>query len=118
MGSSNQWTLGGNKFIRLYGGKISFQRSTETDRHHRNRGIVIDSHSMLQMDDVSIDPNYYKWLNEKVLLKNDGKGVRLTKYCISSDDKRCNGGFFYFTPEEWQYFWKDIREEIVSRLVL
>ena len=116
MSKSNQWRLGDNKFIRLFGGKrkITFQKQTNSDRHHGSRGITIDVTSFLRMDDVSLHPNYCIELADNIFLKNNGRRIQLTKYCCSLDEKRSNGSFFNFTEAEWQYFWNRIYVEITA----
>lgn len=118
MDITNQWRLADNKFIRLFHGghRVSFQKRTYNDRHHRSRGLTIDAPTFLQMDDVSIYPDWCKELNGDVVLNNCGRCIQLTKYCFSSDQKRCNGGFFNFTEMEWQYFWNTIYPKIKQRM--
>ena len=118
MGNTKQWRLGDNKSIRRFGEKITFQRRTVNDRWHRSRGVTVDESTFLRMDDASIVPGYCQEICDNIFLNNNGKHIQLTKYCLSSDSKCCNGGFFNFTELEWQYFWTSIREDIVQQMFL
>jgi len=118
MGICKQWRLGEDKFIRVIGEKVSFQRQMcNVHQRHRSRGLTIDMHSFLQMDDASLQPCWQKWLNSNgVLLRNNGKCIQLIKYCYSSDNKCCNGGYFSFSESEWSYFWNTTRGDISRHL--
>jgi len=118
MGTKTEWKISNNKFIRLFGNKVTFQRTTINDSNHRSRGVTINESIFLRMNDVSIHPNFYQELSDNIVLQNDGKRIQLTKYCQSSDKKCCNGGFFNFTEMEWQHFWNTLRDDIIQQLFL
>ena len=114
----NQWAISPHKFIRLFGrqGKLAFRRMTPNDVHHCSRGVTLTQQAFHRMDDVSITPTARVNLDERVILTNYGRHIQVTKYCYSFDNKQCDGGIFFFTPSEWQYFWTKIYPKIVDRI--
>lgn len=116
MANINWWTISSDKFVKVFGkyGHITFKKMTKSDSNHRSRGVTISKDAFLRMDDVTIVPASYVELEKNVVLKNYESKIQLTKYCFSSDDKRCDGGLFFFTPSEWLYFWNTIRPNIIK----
>lgn len=106
----NKWLFNDYKQIKIFGkdNRIAFQRKGKYVR-----GVSISKEALLKMDDVSLTPGMQMELEPNVWLKNYGNGIQLTKYCITHDGKQCNGGFFIFTPKEWQSFWNSYRKEIL-----
>ena len=111
-----RWTISSDKFVKMFGkyGHITFKRMTKNDSNHQSRGVTISKDAFLRMDDVTLVPGSYVDLEKNVVLTNYGSKIQLTKYCFSKDDKRCDGGFFFFTPSEWFYFWNTIRPNIIK----
>ena len=108
------WLLSDHKKIKLFGGKkqrIAFQRNGKY-----SRGISLSLDGFLKMEDVSLVPKMRLELEPNVFLTNYGNHMHLVKYCITHDEKRCEGGFFSFTPSEWMHFWNDIRWKIIETL--
>ena len=88
--------------------RVLFQRKLPSgDR----RGVGISWEAFSRMKDVALRPYQaiVVSLEEDVFLNNYGnKTIHLIKYCNSKDEKRCTGGQFFFTLDEWKYFWSDI----------
>ena len=78
------------------------------------RGVSISKDAFLKMDDVTIVPNMEMELEPNVWLRNLGNQIHLVKYCLTRDNKRCDGGFFVFSPKEWMHFWKKLRPSILT----
>ena len=112
--ADNSWRLSNTKHIKLIptSMRILFQRELSSGKR---RGVSISWHAFSQMKDVTLRP--YKAvvvsLEEDVFLNNYGdKTIHLIKYCNSKDNKRCTGGQFFFTMDEWKIFWNDIYDFI------
>ena len=107
------WTIGDNKTVKIFGKaqRVMFNRSTTYDR-----GLSMTRQAFLRMTDVTIKPNTRVELDPEVWLINYGTRIHLVKYCLTHDEKRCNGGFFYFTPKEWMNFWTVIRPKMLQIL--
>lgn len=74
------------------------------------RRLLLTPESYNKMEDVSLMPNMRVDLDRNISLINFGNRIQLIKYCTSGDGKRCEGGFFTFTLNEWQTFWKNYFE--------
>ena len=110
----NKWYFNDYKLIKVFGmnDRIAFQRKS----NKYTRGVSLSKDAFLKMVDVSIMPGMKLELEPNVVLSNLGKRIHLIKYCLTRDMKKCDGGFFYFTPSEWQYFFNTLRPEILERL--
>ena len=110
-----KWFINNFKTIKILNknGRIAFQRHSILKYA---RGVSITKEAFLKMRDVTIVPGDSIELQSNVYLKDYGNEVYLTRYCFSMDDKRCNGGFFTFTPKEWINFWTNIRGSILECL--
>ena len=106
----------GKKVISLLrnGTRISFQRKGVSG--NCSRGLTISGEAFRKMEDVTIEPSLSIEIDKNVFLSNYGNRVNLTKYCTTRDSKRCEGGFFYFTPKEWQRFFPTIRNKVLERI--
>ena len=113
--SQKKWFINNFKTIKIVNknDRVIFQRYSS---HKYCRGLSISKDAFLKMTDITIVPGDSLELETNVYLKDYGNQVCLTKYCFSRDNKRCNGGFFSFTPKEWIYFWTNIRGSIVECL--
>lgn len=110
----NKWYFEDCKLIKLFGAndRIAFQRKG----NKYVRGVTLSKDAFLKMVDVSITPGMTMELEPNIVLRNLGKRIQMIKYCLTRDMKKCDGGFFYFTLSEWQYFWNKLRPEILERL--
>lgn len=110
---SNKWLFNDYKTVKLLGtnGRIAFQRKGKY-----TRGLSISNTAFLNMEDVTIEPGRRIELEPNVYLTNYGDQIHMVKYCLTADKKKCNGGFFTFTPTEWKYFWTKFRHDIVKAL--
>lgn len=93
--------------------RILFQRMLPSGK----RGLSISWNAFSEMKDVSLRP-YQKVvvsLEENVFLNSYGnKTIHLYKHCTSKDNKACIGGQFFFTFDEWSYFWSQIYDDIYN----
>lgn len=62
-----------------------------------------------KMEDVSIAPGVSIILENNVELSYFSKSIKLVRYCMSKDSKRCEGNFVIFSEKDWQNFWNNIR---------
>ena len=110
----NKWYFNDYKLIKVFGmdDRIAFQRKGNKYR----RGVTLSKDAFRKLVDVSIVPGMQLELGPNLILSNLGKRIQLIKYCFTRDMKRCDGGFFYFTLSEWQYFFNKLRPEILERL--
>ena len=114
-GSTNgKWIFNDYKFVKVFPKdyRIAFQRKN----NKYTRGLTISKDAFLKMEDVTITPGMRIELEPNVWLSNYGKSVHMVKYCLTKDQKRCNGGFFTFTPKEWNYFWTVIAKDVEKYL--
>lgn len=104
------------KVVRIIGdgSRIMFERKGM--RSSNARGVTISANAFANMQDVSIKPDLSVELETNVFLRNYGHRIHLNKYCTMRDTKRCEGGFFYFTPSEWQLFWTTIRSKVLEKI--
>lgn len=105
-----KWHFNDYKKVKVFGKRfprIAFQRNGKY-----SRGVSLSIGGFSKMEDVSITPGMRVELEPNVFLTNNGNHVHLVKYCMTDDQKRCDGGFFSFTPKEWMYFWTCIRSEV------
>ena len=110
--NNGKWTFNDYKVIKVIGAlkdRIAFQRKGKY-----TRGISISKDAFMKMDDVTITPGMELNLESNVYLRNTGKMVYLIKYCQTSDNKQCEGGFFQFTLKEWMVFWNKMRKCIID----
>ena len=110
----NKWYFNDYKLIKVFGtnDRIAFHRKG----NHYTRGVTLSKDAFLNIIDVTITPGMKVELEPNVFLSNLGKRIQLIKYCLTRDNKRCDGGFFYFTLSEWQYFLNKLRPAIMERL--
>ena len=109
-----KWLFDSYKVIKIFGptDRIAFQR-----KHSKyTRGLSISKDAFLKMEDVTITPGMRIELERNVWLSNYGNQIHMVKYCLTRDNKRCDGGFFSFTPKEWAYFWNTLRVAILREL--
>lgn len=113
-GLCNKWYFEDYKLIKVFGvdDRIAFQRKG----NKYTRGVTLSKDAFLKLVDVSISPGMTMELESNVVLRNLGKRIQMIKYCLTRDMKKCDGGFFYLTLSEWQYFWNKLRPEILERL--
>ena len=78
------------------------------------RGLSISKEAFSRMEDVTIKPGMRIEVETNVWLSNYGKDITLVKYCLTRDNKRCDGGFFQFTPQEWSFYWRHIRKKVME----
>ena len=111
---TNKWYFTDYKLIKVFGkdNRIAFQRKGV----HYTRGVTLSKNAFLNMVDVTIVAGMKLELEPNLVLCNLGKRIQLIKYCLTRDMKKCDGGFFYFTLSEWQYFWNKLRPTILERL--
>lgn len=103
------WRIDEKKVVKLMkNGRIAFQQQ----KGRYNRGLSLSKDGFLKMEDVSIAPANRIEVEPNVWLINYGQYIQLVKYCLTRDHKRCDGGIFFFTPEEWMQFWTKTREQI------
>ena len=112
--NKSKWFFNDYKRIKLFGrdNRIAFQRKGKY-----TRGCTITKEAFGAMDDVSLIPNMKIELDKNIFLINQGNRIIMVKYCMTSDGKQCDGGFFPFTSKEWQYFWTKLRAKINSKLL-
>lgn len=93
----------GNKVVKCHDKflRVIFQR--KVGKHVRR--LLLSKDAFNKMEDVSLVPNMRIELDKNIFLINLGNRIQLIKYCQSADKKQCDGGFFNFTPKEWQEFW-------------
>ena len=105
-----KWSFDNYKVVKIIktSEKVSFQRKGNA----YNRGITISKEAFYKMDDVTLTPGLHMELEANVTLINYGNRISLVKYCMTKDEKRCEGGFFNFTTKEWLYFWNDLRGKL------
>lgn len=111
---NKKWFVNGFKTVKILGsktGRVAFQR-----KNKYTRGLSISKEAFLKMVDVTILPGDSLELEPNVFLKDYGNSVHMVKYCLTSDKKRCDGGFFSFTPKEWNYFWTKLRPKVLEQL--
>lgn len=92
--------------------KVSFQRKVKGGRRTDYRSLRITRKAFEKMEDVTILPGRSILLDDNLELVYHGKRVKLTRYCMSRDQRRCDGQFFIFTEQDWQSFWNEIRPAI------
>ena len=82
----------------------------------KRRGVGISWNAFSKVKDVSLRPYQAVVVSlEDAFLNNHGnKTIHLIKYWNSKDKKRCAGGQFFFTLEEWSHFWRHIFEDIYN----
>lgn len=103
------WRFHESKSIKIIGkGRLCFQRKA----NKYMRSVTITQDGFNKMEDVSLIPGARLELEPNIILINYGTRIHLIKYCLTRDGKRCEGGFFYFTPKEWQTFWNDMYKAI------
>ena len=107
----SEWKIAKNKKVKASRRKITFKRQMGNSLW---RGISLSEDAFHRMEDISISPNLSIELGKHMVLSNYGKIIKLTKYCSTRDEKRCDGAFFIFTEEEWQYFWNSLRKKICN----
>lgn len=107
----DKWSLSNCKILTvLYeDARIAFQRVGLY-----TRGLTISRDAFEKMEDVTIIPGMQLELESNTWLLNHGNRIHMVKYCLTRDNKKCDGGFFSFTPKEWMYFWNTIRLEIIK----
>lgn len=107
------WEISDNKSVKIFGKacRVIFNRVTNSVR-----GLSMSRQAFLRMEDVTIAPDSRLELDPEVWLINYGTRIHLVKYCLTHDEKRCNGGFFHFTPKEWTTFWNVIRPKMLEFL--
>ena len=110
--NNGKWFFDDYKAVKVVANnsRILFQRKG----NKYTRGLGISKDAFLKMEDVSIVPDMRIELEPEVWLTNYGKSIHMVKYCLTRDKKRCNGGFFTFTPKEWNYFWTSIRQKVIN----
>ena len=104
-----KWAFDDYKVVKIIqtSQRVTFQRKGKY-----TRGITISKEAFYKMDDVTLTPGLHMELEPNVVLINYGNRISLVKYCMTKDDKRCEGGFFNFTTKEWLYFWNDLRGKL------
>ena len=110
----NKWTFNDYKLIKVIGAahdRIAFQRKGKY-----TRGLSMSTTAFKKMDDVTITPGMEINLEGNIHLRHFGNCVNLIKFCLTSDSKQCEGGFFNFTLEEWTKFWNVLRPKILTFL--
>jgi len=109
-----KWSFDSYKVVKIIKAseKVSFQRKGNA----YNRGITISKDAFYKMDDVTLTPGLKIELEPNVVLSNYGNRISMVKYCLTHDQKRCEGGFFNFTSKEWLYFWDNLRGKIKQGL--
>ena len=112
----NKWYFKDYKVIKVFGkdDRIAFQR--KGSKYTCTRGVTLSKRAFLNIEDVTITPGMKVELEPNIVLTNLGKRIHLVKYCLTRDNKRCDGGFFYFTLAEWQHFFNKMRPAILERL--
>ena len=112
----NKWYFNDYKVIKVFGkdDRIAFQRKGR--KYTCTRGVTLSKRAFLNIVDVTITPGMKVELEPNCVLTNLGKRVHLVKYCLTRDNKKCDGGFFYFTLTEWQNFLNKMRPAILERL--
>ena len=81
-----------------------------------DRRIGLSMEAFSNIEDISNHPQFSISLDENTnLYDNCGRGIHLVRYCNSRDQKRCVGGIFIFTMDEWRLFWS-LSAEITERL--
>ena len=111
----DEWLFNDYKIVKIVKSKsprIAFQRHG----YKYTRGLSITKEAFLKMEDVTIVPSMRIELEPNVFLTNYGTSIHLVKYCLTKDGKRCDGGFFTFTPKEWIFYWTNIRQCILTYL--
>ena len=68
------------------------------------------------MEDITLQPGLKMEQEPDVMLINQGSRIMLVKYCMTYDQKRCEGGLFNFTANEWLYFWKNLYKQMTITL--
>ena len=108
-----KWLFNSYKVIKLFASndRIAFQRKCKY-----TRGLSISKEAFLRMEDVTITPGMRIELEPNVWLSNYGNQIHMVKYCFTRDNKKCDGGFFSFTPKEWIYFWNTLRLEVLKQM--
>ena len=69
------------------------------------RSLYLDFDTFNKMEDITKLPVKRLELASNIALINLGDSIQLVKHCHSRDGKRCQAGFFTFSPDEWQAFW-------------
>ena len=108
--NGGKWNFTDYKIVKVIGAtkeRLLFQRKGKY-----LRGVSISKDAFLKMDDVSIVPGMQIELEPNVWLRNLGNQIHMVKYCITRDKKRCDGGFFVFSPKEWMHFWQKLKPSI------
>lgn len=117
MATQKKWYLDEEnlKMVKLmsHSTKLSFQRKGPKNC---SRGLTISIACFKKMEDVIHQPNASIELEKNVFLTNYGNRIHLNRCSCTRDLKRCENGFFYFTPEEWRSFWSTIRPSILERI--
>jgi len=107
------WSIADNKIMKLMkNGRIGFYQC----KGQYNRGLSLSIDGFSKMEDVTISPATRIELEPNVWLINYGSHIQLVKYCLTKDQKRCDGGIFFFTPKEWIMFWTKTRQQIQTSL--
>ena len=111
--NNGKFLLNDYKVVKVIrGNRIAFQRKC----NKYTRGLSISKDGFYKMEDDTITPGMELELESNVYLRNYGKQIYMVKYCMTRDAKRCDGGFFAFTPKEWIYFWTNIRTSLFEYL--
>lgn len=111
--NGNKWYFDDYKVIKVLESsrRIAFQR-----KGRYVRGVTISEDAFRRLTDVTILPTTREEIEKNTFIFNLGGRIQIIKYCYSRDGKRCEGGFFNFTPKEWQYFWITMRPKVTSYL--
>lgn len=88
---------------------ITFIRKGRGLRSSFQRGMRLSKAAFEKMEDVSIAPGVSIILENNVELSYFSKSIKLVRYCMSKDSKRCEGNFVIFSEKDWQNFWNNIR---------
>lgn len=109
-----KWYFSDYKLIKVFGHdtRVAFQRKGTA----YTRGVTLSKAAFLNIDDVTLVPGMTITLERNCVLRSLGKRIQLIRYCYTRDQQRCQGGFFYFTPSEWQFFLHKLRPAIVDHL--
>ena len=90
-----------NREIRVTKKGVNFKR--RQGKYFRPLYLPFDAFN--KMEDITKLPVKQLELSSNISLINLGNRIQLVKHCESRDGRRCEAGYFTFSPDEWQAFW-------------
>lgn len=118
------WRLSDNKTIKLFQSKFTRVAFQKTTQGKPSRGLSISKEAFCRLHNMTTDiydALDYKpkspqvQLDDNVFLIFYSNHVKLTRYCTTRDNKKCDAAFFIFNGDEWVNF-LDIIVDVMNEI--